>query len=126
MAVQSQEREIQRSLSDALGSAGVTVVESPTDASALLDLTKVEFRRNVRTIDDRGKVTGYNLMYVVSFTVTAASGEVLRQSLAVSRRDFNFDPDQVLQKEIEEESLREDMVLEVTQNILRQLSTISA
>jgi len=42
----------------------------------------------------------------------------------VIRRDIDFDPDQVLQKEDEEFSLRRDMEREMSQRILRQLSTI--
>ena len=86
----------------------------------------MDFERQVLTIDERGKVTGYRLIYRVAFKVTTATGESLRTSTAISRRDFNFDPDLVLQKEIEENALREDMVIEITQTIMRQLSTIAA
>lgn len=126
MAVQSNEREVHRSMTRALSNAGVEVVGSADQASALLDLYNVKYSRTVRTIDDRGKVTGYNLEYRVNFRVTAASGEILRESSVLARRDFNFDPDLVLQNEIEENSLREDMLLDVTQSILRQLATVTA
>ena len=126
MAVQTDDKELYRSLVEALDFSGVTVVDSPANAKALLDLHRVEFERKVRTIDDRGKVTGYNLIYRVFFKVTSAEGENLRQSAVVARRDFNFDPDLVLQAEIEERALRENMVEELTRSILRQLSTIAA
>lgn len=126
LAIQTDDTDLYRSLVEALDFSGVTVVQSSADAKALLDLHKVEFERKVRTIDDRGKVTGYNLIYRVFFKVTSAKGEKLRQSAVVARRDFNFDPDLVLQKEIEENALREDMVKELTRSILRQLSTIAA
>lgn len=126
LAVQTNDRELYQSLVEALDFSGVTVVDSSADAKALLDLHRVEFERRVQTINDRGKVTGYNLIYRVFFKVISAGGENLRQSAVVARRDFNFNPDQVLQKEIEENALREDMVKELTQSILRQLSTIAA
>ena len=126
IAVQTTDRDLHRSLTEALSSNGATVVPDSTQAKALLDLHKVEFDRQVLTIDERGKVTGFRLIYRVAFTVTTATGESLRTSTAISRRDFNFDPDLVLQKEIEENALREDMVIEITQTILRQLSTIAA
>lgn len=126
IAVQTDDKDLYRVLVEALDFSGVTVVQSSADAKALLDLHRVEFERKVRTIDDRGKVTGYNLIYRVFFKVISASGENLRQSAVVARRDFNFDPDLVLQAEIEENALREDMVKELTQSILRQLSTIAA
>ena len=126
IAVKSEDIELRRILVDALSFSGATVVQSEADALALLDLRKVKYDRKVRTIDERGKVTGYILEYRVNFAVTSASGDSLRESTVVTRRDFNFDPDLVLQAEIEEESLRKDMLADLTQQILRQLSTITA
>jgi LPS-assembly lipoprotein len=126
IAVKSDDKELRRTLVDALSFSGATVVQSEADALALLDLRKVKYDRKVRTIDERGKVTGYILEYRVNFAVTSASGDSLRESTVVTRRDFNFDPDLVLQAEIEEESLRQDMLSDLTQQILRQLSTITA
>lgn len=126
IAVKSSDRDLYLSLVDALSFAGATVVESVEDAQALLDLYDVKYDRRVLTIDDRGKVTGYTLEYRVNFRVTAASGESLRESIVVARRDFNFDPNLVLQAEIEARALRENMVDDLTQRILRQLVTIAA
>ena len=123
IAVKTGDRELYQKLVDALSFSGATVVQSETDALALLDLREAKYDRKVRTIDDRGKVTGYVLEYRINFEVISASGDSLRQSSVVTRRDFNFDPDQVLQAEIEEESLRQDMLSDLTQQILRQLST---
>ena len=122
--VKSSERDLQSRLVDALSFSGATVVGSATDALAVLDLRNVRYDRTVRTIDDRGKVNGYTLQYIVNFTVVDADGDTLRESTVVTQRDFNFDPDLVLQAEIEEESLREDMLTDLTQQILRQISTI--
>jgi LPS-assembly lipoprotein len=113
-------------MADALAGTGATVVDDPeATKAAVLDLYDVSYERLVRTIDTRGKVTGYTLQYQVSFTMTSAEGEELRQAgPMVIRRDIDFDPDQVLQKEDEEFSLRRDMEREMSQRILRQLSTI--
>jgi LPS-assembly lipoprotein len=126
ISVKSNEKELKRRLVDALSFSGATVVESSADALALLDLVNVKYDRTVRTIDDRGKVNGYLLAYRVQFTLTSAEGQSLRESIVVSRRDFNFDPDLVLQAEIEEESLRQDMLTDITQQIMRQLATVTA
>lgn len=126
IAVKSDDKALRRLLVDALSFSGATVVQSEADALALLDLRKVKYDRQVRTIDERGKVTGYILKYRINFVVTSASGDSLRESTVVTRRDFNFDPDLVLQAEIEEESLRHDMLTDLTQQILRQMATITA
>ncbi len=126
ISVQSEDRDLRTKLVEALSFSGATVVESPSDALALLDLKNVRYEREVLTIDDRGKVTGYILRYRARFTLTSAEGESLRQSALVTRRDFNFDPDLILQAEIEEESLRQDMLTDLTQQILRQIATVTA
>lgn len=124
---ETNETQLRQRVEDALKFAGATVVSDPAIASATLDLHKVEFKRTVRTIDTRGKATGYTLEYIVRFKVVAADGSELRDSRPISiRRDFNFDPNQVLQKEDEERELKEDMEKELSQQILRQLSTITA
>ena len=124
---ETSETQLRQRVEEALKFAGATVVTDPAIASATLDLHKVEFKRTVRTIDTRGKATGYVLEYIVRFKVIAADGSSLRASRPLSiRRDFNFDPDQVLQKEEEERELKETMEKELSQQILRQLSTIAA
>ena len=126
ITVKSNDRELKQRVENALSFSGANVVQSGADALALLDLHSVVYDRTVRTIDDRGKVTGYMLTYTVRFKLTSAEGESLRESSVVVRRDFNFDPDQVLQAEIEEESLRQDMLTDLTQQLLRQLATVTA
>jgi len=125
VAVSSQDREVYEEMVKALEASGAKVVDE-ADARSLLDLYEVKFTRKVRTIDTRGKVTGYVLRYDISYSVTADDGTELRDTTLALQRDYNFDPEQVLQAEEEEESLREDMVADLTQRIMRQLVTIAA
>ncbi len=130
IAVKSEETtetQLRQRVSEALTFAGATVVPDEATASAVLDLYKVDFKRTVRTIDSRGKATGYTLEYIVRFKVVSADGTALRDARPISiRRDYNFDPNQVLQKEDEERELKDDMEKELSQRILRQLSTIAS
>jgi outer membrane lipopolysaccharide assembly protein LptE/RlpB len=103
------------------------VVADPAMAKALIKLYGVEYERRVRSIDSRGKVNGYTLIYTVRFSVTRQDGAELRKDEPIQlERDFNFDSDQVLQAEGEERALREDMEKDMAQRIMRQLSTIAA
>jgi len=125
IAVSSQNAELREEMVSALEAAEAEVVADATTARAVLDLYQVDFERTVRTIDTRGKVTGYNLRYVVRYRVVNAEGQELRAARLAIKRDFNFDPGQVLQAEKEEEALREDMLSQLSQRIMRQLVTIS-
>lgn len=124
ISVSSTDREVHEEMVNALEASGAQVVDE-AEARALLDMYEVNFTRKVRTIDTRGKVTGYVLRYDVSYRVTNDEGDVLRETSLALQRDYNFDPEQVLQAEEEEESLRENMVEELTQRIMRQLVTIA-
>ncbi len=124
IAVTGMDGEFNEEMIDALETSGAQVVDE-AEARSLLDLYNVEFSRTVRTIDTRGKVTGYILRYDVSYRVVDDEGEELRDTTMALQRDYNFDPEQVLQAEQEEESLREDMVGEMVQRIMRQLVTVA-
>ncbi len=124
IAVTGTDRDFMDEMVDALTASGAEVVDEGA-ATAILELYNVEFNRNVRTIDTRGKVTGYNLRYDVSYRVIDEEGQELRDTTLSLRRDYNFEPEQVLQAEEEEESLRENMVEELTRRIMRQLVTIA-
>jgi len=125
IAVTGQNAELRDEMVNALEAAEAEVVADPAAARAVLDLYEVNFERTVRTIDSRGKVTGYNIRYDIRYRVVNEDGEELRDSRLAIKRDYNFDPNQVLQAEEEEESLREDMRSELSQRIMRQLVTLS-
>lgn len=125
ISVSGEDLDFREEMVDALEASGADVVDEGM-ATAVLDMYAIEFSRTVRTIDTRGKVTGYILRYDVSYRVVNEEGEVLRETSLALQRDYNFDPEQVLQAEREEESLREDMIADLTQRIMRQLVTIAA
>jgi LPS-assembly lipoprotein len=104
--------------------SGAQVASSAEAASSAL-LVDSRYQREVRTLDSRGLATGYTLRYEARFAVVTPSGEeIFRSSLISVRRNFDFDADQVLQKETEEEFLQDDMREKIVQRIMRQLSTI--
>lgn len=125
IAVSGTDPDFTDQMVKALEASGAEVVDEAA-ARSVLDLYNVEFSRKVRTIDTRGKVTGYILRYDLSYRVVDDEGQELRDTTMAMQRDYNFEPEQVLQAEEEEESLREDMVEKLIQRIMRQLVTIAA
>jgi LPS-assembly lipoprotein len=127
VAVESSDSTLRQEMIEALEGAGASVVDDAAAARAVLKLHDIEYERKVRTLDTRGKVNGYRLVYSVKYTVTGQDGAELRKSKPLRlERDFNFDADQLLQRENEERVLREDMIRDMTQRIIRQLSTIAS
>ncbi len=126
VAVESSDAGLRAEMVEALESAGASVVGDAAAAKSILKLHDIQYDRRVRSIDTRGKVNGYTLIYMVKYTVTGADGTELRKSVPLRlERDFNFDSTLVLQKETEELELREDMIKELARRIIRQLSTIA-
>ncbi len=126
VAVESSDNSLRQEMIEALEGAGASVVEDAAAARAVLKLHDIKYERNVRTLDTRGKVNGYRLIYSVRYTVTGQDGAELRKSTPLRlERDFNFDSNQLLQTENEERVLREDMIRDMAQRIIRQLSTIA-
>lgn len=111
-------------LKRALEFSGASMVNSAESATSAV-VVDSRYVRDVRTLDSRGLATGYRLRYDVRFTVYDPQGEQRYQSPIISlQRNFDFDATQLLQKEGEEEFLKEDMREQIVQRMLRQLSTI--
>ncbi len=125
VAITSPDNKLKDILADRLESSKVTVIKSPNSDSAHIKITGANFGREVRTIDTRGKSTGYILIYKVSYKVIDGKGkELVKPSIATSRRDYNYDPTQLLSATREEELLRDEMREDAAQGILRKMSRI--
>ena len=124
--IQSDDKKLATEIKNILEQSGASVVDNASTASAVIDIFQSDTTREVLTLDDRGKATSYNLKYVVKYRVNAASGDVLQADSSISMdRDFNFDPNQVLQKEKEENFLLDSMREELARRVLNRLSRIS-
>lgn len=93
-----------------LTTAGSTVVEEVTSATAIVDILNNSGDRRVLSVRATGKAQEYELYQRLEFRVISADG---RELLATQRleltRDYLFDPNDVLGKAGEEETLRRDM-----------------
>ena len=111
-------------LKEGLQTNGAFINNSAEAADSSINI-KSEFMRRIRTLDDRGIASAYRLLYRARFVLKDASGEVIHTSgVLTQRRDFEYSAAEVLEKEDEEEFLREEMRKELVQNILRQISKL--
>ena len=96
-------------------------------ASAVIELLRVAYLREVGTLDLRGTVTGYVLKYEVVYRVLGSNLEVLVDDTRITlSRNLDYDRGQVLQLEQDETLLRNELVDEVVRRILTRLMTLSA
>jgi LPS-assembly lipoprotein len=106
-------------------SSGATrVVDTPKDAQALLDVTRVTDDKGVLSLSSGGRVREYLLTKRVTFNVHDAVGhEWLPASEISIRRNYTFNESEVLAREAQEQRLLKEMQADAVQQILRRLQS---
>lgn len=124
LKLQVPKGEFKDALSDALVNAGGTLVESASSAEATLKIVDYSTKRQVGTLDDRGKANSYRVVLTVEYELLTPDGKLYRNSTLRERRTYDYDPINVIQSEQEEMELIEAMDEEIALKVLRQLATM--
>ena len=112
-------------LEDVLVNAGAVLAGSEAGGDVLLDVKKVESKRTVGTLDERGKVSSYNLELRVNYELLDPAGEIIREATLRESRRYDFRAEAVIELESEEAELLEDMEESIALRIVRQLSSLT-
>ena len=119
--------ELMRRLEEELHARGARPAADPAGASAVIELLRVAYLREVGTLDLSGTVTGYVLKYEVVYRVLGPDLEVLVDETRITlSRNLDYDRGQVLQLEQDETLLRNELVEEAVRRMLTRLMTLSA
>ena len=125
VSIASPDLRLKDIIADSLEANNVTVVSNPTATSAHIKIDRADIAREVKTLDERGKSTGYILILRVSYSVVDSAGEpLIKPTNTAARRDYNFDAEQLLSATREEELYHDEMREEAAQSILRKMSRI--
>lgn len=105
---------------------GITVVSDYREGAALMSFTRNRLERRVMTVGvQTAKVAEYELILEVEFDVSDANqNKLIENEFFEARRDYQFDPQQMLGRDAEEELLRQEMYEQLSQAILRRLSAL--
>lgn len=113
-------------LENRLTSNGAELATAEGGADVILVVTQAEPSRTVGTLDSLGKANSYNLNFNVTYSLNDQDGNKVRKVTSLSSsRQYNFDPEQVIESESEEAELLESMEQEVALQIIRQLASIT-
>ena len=96
-------------------------------ADYALSLSGENFKQTALSVSPTtGKVEEYQIVFTLRVSISRADGELLvdNQALRVFR-DYTFDEEAALGKFIEEEGLRTELIKQVVDQIIRQLSTVA-
>jgi LPS-assembly lipoprotein len=116
--------ELRRNI--AAASAQTKVVDSPTEAEAVLTILSEAQEKVILSLSTQGRVQEYQLRLRVAFRVSNQKGlDFIPATAILLTRDITFN-DQVLAKEVEEAQLYREMRSDLVQQILRRLGAAKA
>jgi outer membrane lipopolysaccharide assembly protein LptE/RlpB len=102
-----------RKLRYELKNAGVQIVDSPANSSAVFSILSDKTDQRVLSVSARNVPREFEVFYTVFYSVESGND-----------RDYTYDETLVLGKAREEELLREAIVDDLVQVILKQLSSL--
>ena len=113
---------IARPLRNQLERSGVTVLETPEQASAVLKIVSERSENRVLSVGSSGKATEYELFNEVVFSLRDAAGKVLLKPQTVRMtRDLVFDETELLGKLSEADSIHREMLDSIARQILTRI-----
>lgn len=111
-----------RELNRKLGAAGVNIVDSIDEATAVLTIYYDQTDQRVLSVSARNTPTEYEVFYVVQYGLISGESTLLDvQDLTVTR-NYTYDPTLVLGKAHEEEIMRKAIVDDLVRILLKQIS----
>jgi len=114
--------EFYRSLRRGLVEAGVDVVDSAADASAVFTVLNDDTDQRVLSVSARNVPREYEVFYTINYTVQTDTGILLAPQLQTATRDYTYDETKVLGKAQEEEQLRDALARDLVRIVLIQLA----
>jgi len=113
-------RELRRELQ----AAGVVIVESPEQATAILSILTDRTDQRVLSVSARNVPTEYEVYYTVEYSIAAGDQVLLSPQDVTLTKDYTYDTTLVLGKEREEAMMREAIVNDLVRIVLRQVSSL--
>ena len=101
------EPPIEAQLREILQRRGATIANDPSDSVTTIRLSKLNESREVLSIGPDGKAIEFRLVTRVHYEVFRGKTTLVTPGDLVATRDYSFEPEQVLAKEVEEQRLRE-------------------
>ena len=124
--VKGDNTELVAKLNLELRSRGAQAIKEQSDATIIIDLTRVTYLREVRSIDNRGKVNGYVSKYEVEYRLLMPNEDILLdKTLITLSSSLEYDSGRVLELELEEELLRDQILNQLAKRITQRLESVA-
>ena len=112
-----------RTLERELEAAGIEVVGTQADATAVFTIYYDRTDQRVLSVSPRNVPTEYEVYYTIEYGVIAGEKVLLEVQDLTLTRDYSYDPNLVLGKAKEQELMRNAIVDDLARIVIRQIST---
>lgn len=113
-----------RRLREELINAGVEVVDSSAESSAVFSILTDNTDQRVLSVSARNVPTEFEVYYTVYYSVESGEESIMAPRSLTLTRDYTYDETLVLGKAREEKLLREAIVDDLVRIVLKQLSSL--
>ena len=107
-----------------LQAAGVDLVDSPVEATAVFSIILDETDQRVLSVSARNVPTEYEVFYSVGYLLVSDQKTLLDTQSVTLTRDYTYDETLVLGKAHEESEMRDAIVNDLVRVVLRQISAL--
>lgn len=107
-----------------LQAAGVELVDTPDNSTAILSIRIDETDQRVLSVSGRNVPTEYEVYYTVEYSLASGEKVLLSPQDITLTRDYTYDTTKVLGKSREEAVLREAVVEDLVRIVLKQISSL--
>ena len=107
-----------------LQAAGVELVDTPDNSTAILSIRIDETDQRVLSVSGRNVPTEYEVYYTVEYSLASGEKVLLSPQDITLTRDYTYDTTKVLGKSREEAVLREAVVEDLVRVVLKQISSL--
>ncbi len=107
-----------------LQAAGVELVDSAVDATAILTISIDDTDQRVLSVSTRNVPTEYEVYYTIEYALDSGENSLLARQLLTLTRDYTYDETLVLGKAYEEAMIREAIVKDLVRVVLKQISAL--
>jgi LPS-assembly lipoprotein len=107
-----------------LQAAGVQLVDTPDNSTAILSIRIDETDQRVLSVSGRNVPTEYEVYYTVEYSLASGEKVLLSPQDITLTRDYTYDTTKVLGKSREEAVLREAVVEDLVRIVLKQISSL--
>jgi len=112
-----------REFEKGLRAAGVELVDSAVDATAIFTIFFDVTSQRVLSVSARNVPTEYEVYYTITYSLDAGTTSLMPRQTLTLTRDYTYDSTLVLGKAREEELLRGAIVDDLVRIVMKQIST---